>query len=112
MKLTCTSTTPQLSERADADACLSTLHSKIDPSELAAKGVLRARRETAFSPESAAGYSEAGSHTVEVFSALLRGEAQIVVGVLKLIAYYRAARDGQAFPTRELRNCLKSNYSE
>ena len=26
--------TPQLSERAGADACLSTLHSKIDPSEL------------------------------------------------------------------------------
>ena len=50
-----------------ADACLITLHSKIDPSELAAKGVLRARlcclrRETAFSPESAAGSSEAGSY--------------------------------------------------
>ena len=30
-------TTPQLSERANADACLSTLHSKIDPSEPAAK---------------------------------------------------------------------------
>ena len=39
MKSTCTSTTPQLSERAGAGACLSTLHSKIDPSELAAKGV-------------------------------------------------------------------------
>ena len=38
VKSTCTSTTPQLSERAGADACLSTLHSKIDPSELAAKG--------------------------------------------------------------------------
>ena len=36
------------------------------------------RRETAFSPESAAGSSEAGSYTVEVLSALLRGEAQIV----------------------------------
>ena len=54
-----------LSARAGADACLSTLNSKIDPSELAAKGVLRAkrlcclRRETAFSPESAAGSSEA-----------------------------------------------------
>ena len=65
VKSTCTSTTPQLSERTGADACLSTLHSKIDPSELAAKGVLRARRlcclrrETAFSPESAAGSSEA-----------------------------------------------------
>ena len=58
VKSTCTSTTPQLSERAGADACLSTLHSKIDPSVLAAKVVLRARRlcclrrETAFSPES------------------------------------------------------------
>ena len=68
MKSTCTSTTPQLSERAGADACLSTLYSKIDPSELAAKGVLRRRRlcclrrETAFSPESAAGSSEAGSY--------------------------------------------------
>ena len=62
------STNDSLSERVGADACLSTLHnSKIDPSELAAKGVLRARRlcclrrETAFSPESAAGSSEAGS---------------------------------------------------
>ena len=44
VKSTCTSTTPQLSERTGADACLSTLHSKIDSSELAAKGVLRARR--------------------------------------------------------------------
>ena len=90
VKSTCTSTTPQLSERAGADACLSTLHSKIDPSELAAKGVLRAsrlcclRRETAFSPESA---------------------AQIVGGVLKLGAY-RAAGDGQAFPTRERHRVL------
>ena len=69
MKSTCTSTSPQLSECAGADACLSTLHSKIDPSELAAKGVLRARklcclrRETAFSPESAAGFSDAGSYS-------------------------------------------------
>ena len=31
---------------------------------------------------------------------LFRGEAQIVGGVLEL-AYYRAAGDGQAFPTRE-----------
>ena len=43
VKSTCTSTTPQLSERAGADACRSSMHSKIDPSELAAKGVLRAR---------------------------------------------------------------------
>ena len=49
------------------------------------------RRETAFSPESAAGSSEAGSY--EVLSALLRGEAQIVGGVLEL-ANYRAAGDG------------------
>ena len=32
VKLTCTSTTPQLSERADADPYLSTLHNEIDPS--------------------------------------------------------------------------------
>ena len=38
--------------------------------------------ETAFSPESAAGSSEAGF--TEVLSALLRGEAQIVGGVLEL----------------------------
>ena len=37
---------------------------------------------------------------IEVLSALLRGEAQIVGGVLEL-AYCRAAGDGQAFPTRE-----------
>ena len=49
-------------------ACHSTLHSQIDPSELAAKGLLRARRlcclrrETAFSLESAAGSSETGSY--------------------------------------------------
>ena len=107
VKSTCTSTTPQLSERAGADACLSTLHSKIDPSELAAKGVLRARklcclrRKTAFSPESAAGSSEAGSN--RGLSVLLRGKAQIVGGVLEL-AYYRAAGCrawAQAYPTRE-----------
>ena len=41
VKSTCTSTTPQLAERAGADPCVSTLHSKIDPSELAAiKGVV------------------------------------------------------------------------
>ena len=44
------------------------IYNSFDPSELAAKGVLRARRlcclrrETAFSPESAAGSSEAGSY--------------------------------------------------
>ena len=43
VKSTCTSTTPQLSERANADACVSMMYSKIDPSELAAKGVLRRR---------------------------------------------------------------------
>ena len=37
---------------------------------------------------------------IEVLSALLRGEAQIVGWVLEL-AYFRAAGDGQAFPTRE-----------
>ena len=37
---------------------------------------------------------------IEVLSALLRREAQIVGGVLEL-ADYRAAGDGQAFPTRE-----------
>ena len=79
VKSTCTSTTPQLSERAGADACLSTLHSKIDPSELAAKGVLRARRlcclrrEAAFSPESAAGSSEAGSCRSPFCSSSRRG---------------------------------------
>ena len=78
-KSTCTSTTPQLSERAGADACLSTLHSKIDPSELAAKGVLRARRlcclrlETAFSPDSAAGSSEAGSYRSPFCASSRRG---------------------------------------
>ena len=78
---------------------------EIDPSELAAKGVLRARRlcclrrDTAFSPESAAGSSEAGSYR-SPFCVRLRGEEQILGGVLEL-AYYRAAGDGQAFPTRE-----------
>ena len=37
---------------------------------------------------------------IEVLSALLRGEAQIVGGVLEQ-AYYRAVGDGQAFPTGE-----------
>ena len=73
----CTSRFP--AERAGADACLSTLHSKIDPSELAAKGVLRARRlcclrrETAFSPESSAGSSEARSYRSPFCSSSRRG---------------------------------------
>ena len=37
---------------------------------------------------------------IEVLSATLRGEAQIVGGVLEL-ACYRATGDGQAFPSRE-----------
>ena len=103
VKSTCTSTTPQLSERADADVCLSTLHSKIDPSELAAKGVLRARpcslrRETAFSPESAAGSSEAGSYRSPFCNSSRRGVDRR--WGLEL-AYYRAAGDGQAYPTTE-----------
>ena len=58
--------TPELSERAGGDACQQSLHSKIDPSKLAAGVVLQARRlcrlrrETALSPESAAGSSGAG----------------------------------------------------
>ena len=40
VKSACTSTTPQLSERAGGDACLLSLHSKIDPSKLAAGAVL------------------------------------------------------------------------
>ena len=55
------------------------------------------RRETTFSPGSAAGSTVLD--LIEVLSALLRGEAQIVGGVLEL-AYYRAAGDGQAFSTR------------
>ena len=49
------------------------------------------RRETAFSPEAAVGSSEAGSNGS--LSVLLRGEAQIVGGVLEL-AYYGAAGHG------------------
>ena len=62
----------------------------IDPSELAAKGVLRTRRlcclrrESAFSRESAAGSSKAGSNG-EIFSVLLREEAQTVGGALCLV---------------------------
>ena len=87
-----------------SDACLSTLHSKIDPSELAAKGVLRARRrcclrrETAFSPESAAGSSDAGSYRITFSTSSMRGADRR--WILEL-AYFRAAGDGQAFPTRE-----------
>ena len=36
VKSTCTSTTPQLSERAGSDACLQSLHSKFDLSKLSA----------------------------------------------------------------------------
>ena len=55
------------------------LHSKIDPSELAAKMVLGARRlcclrrETAFSPESAAVFSEAGSYISPFWASSKRG---------------------------------------
>ena len=78
-----------------ADACLSTLHSKIDPSELAAaKGVLRARRlccsrrETAFSPESAAGSSGAGSDGSHFCTSSRRGADR-----MELVCY-GAAGDG------------------
>ena len=57
------------------------------------------RRETAFSVLSRQRDLQKPDLT-EVLSALLRGEAQIVGGVFEL-AYYRAAGDGQAFPTRE-----------
>ena len=43
---------------------------------------------------------------MEVFSGLLLGEAQMVGGVLEL-AYYRAAGDGQAFPTTERHRVLE-----
>ena len=98
VKSTCTSTTPQLSERAGADACISTVHSKIDSSELAAKGGYAAwggrllsvlsRRRDFQKPD-----------LIDVLFALLQGEAQILGGVLEL-AYCRAAGDGQAFPTK------------
>ena len=57
------------------------------------------RRKTAFSPESTAGYSEAGSIRSPFCTSSRRG-ANRRGGVLEL-AYYRAAGDGQAFPTRE-----------
>ena len=78
-----------------SSAGLSTLHSR--------RRLCCLRRETALSPESAAGSSEAGF--TEVLSALFLGGAQIVGGVLEL-AYYRAAGDGQAFPTRERHRVL------
>ena len=95
----------QLSKRAGADACHSTLNSKIDPSNLAAKGVLRARRlcclrrETAFSSESEAGYSEAGSYRSPFCASSSRGADPIVGGDSEL-AYYRADEI-----------CFKCNYT-
>ena len=52
------------------------------------------------SPESVAGSSETGSYRSPLCSPSRRGAAQIVGGVLELVAYYRAAGDGQAFSTR------------
>ena len=80
------------------------MHSKIDLSELAATMVLRPRRlcclrrETAFSPESATGSSEAGSYR-SPFCSSSRRSADRMWGLE--LAYYRAVGDGQAFPTRE-----------
>ena len=85
-------------------ACLSTLHSKIDPSELAAKGVMQAgrlcclRRETAFSPESAAGSSEARSYRSPFCASSRRGADRSWGFGASL---FRAAGDRQAFPTGE-----------
>ena len=80
---------------------LSTLHSNIDPSELAAKGVLRARRLCCLRRLSVLSRRRdlQKPDLIEVLSALLRAEAQIV-------AYYRAAGDGQAFPTTERHRVL------
>ena len=86
VKSTCTSTTPQLSERAAAD-----------PSELAAKVVLRARRLCCLKRGAAFSPNLHKLDLIEVLSALLRGGAQIVGGVLEL-AYYRAAEDGRLPP--------------
>ena len=67
------------------------MHSKIDPSKLAAVVMLharrpcRSRRETAFSPKSTAGSSEK-PNLMEVLSLRFEGEAQIVGGVLELAA--------------------------
>ena len=63
--------------------------------------MLRTRRLCCLRKETAAGSPKAGFSLIEVFSALLRGEAQIVAGVLEL-AYSRAAGDGEAFPQRAL----------
>ena len=65
------------------------------------------RRETAFSPDSVLSRRRdlQKPDLIDVLSALLRGEAQIVGGVLEL-AYYRAAGNGQAFPTRERHRVL------
>ena len=96
-------TNPVKSERTGADACLSTLHSNIDPSELAAKGVLRARRlcclrrETA--SESAVGSSEAGFYRSPFCTSSRRGADRRWGFGASL--YYRVAGDGQVFPTRE-----------
>ena len=46
---------------------------------------------------------------IEVLSALLRGEVQIVGGVSEL-AYYRAAGDGQASPPPEVIGCGAPDY--
>ena len=84
VKSTCLSTTPLLSERAGGGACLYSLHSKIDRSKLAAGVVLQAtrlcrlRRETAFSPESTAGSSEARLNGIS--SCVSRERRRSVVG--------------------------------
>ena len=63
------------------------------------------RRETAFSPESAAGSSEVGSCGSPFCASSRRGADRVGCGVLEL-AYYRAAGDGQAFPVRERHRVL------
>ena len=68
---------PQLSERVGAAVCLSTLPSKIDPSELA---VLKGCRERGVH---AALGGRLLSVLTEALSALLRGEAQIEGGVCR-----------------------------
>ena len=71
------------------------MHSKIDPSELVAKGVLRARRLCCLRRLLSVLSRRCDlqkPNLIEVLSALLRGEAQIVCGVLEL-AYYRVAGD-------------------
>ena len=76
----------------------------MDPSKLAAKGVLRTRRLCCVRRgrllSVLSRWRDCQKPDLEeVLSALLLGEAQIVGGVLEP-AYYRAAGDGQAFPTR------------